>query len=98
MQAADAARFGSFAAGQCHVSNELYRWTRTQGRHGVFLFCPTAYCGRMAERGLGGEGYLQIVGRELLPQIEVFWTGPEIVSECITVEHVRTVQAALRRK
>jgi protein O-GlcNAcase/histone acetyltransferase len=27
--------------------------------------CPTPYCSRMAERKLGGEGYLETIGREL---------------------------------
>lgn len=98
MTAADRERFGSFASAQCAVTNELFRWLREQGAHGGFLFCPTPYCGRMAERQLGGAGYLETVGRELLPEIDVFWTGPEIISREITVPHVRELQTLLRRK
>ena len=47
---------------------------------------------------LGGEGYLATIGRELLPEIDVFWTGPEIISREITVAHVRELQDILRRK
>lgn len=94
----DRERFGSFASAQCHVTNDLFRWLREQGTRGRFLFCPTPYCGRMAERQLGGAGYLETVGRELLPEIDVFWTGPEIISREITVPHIRELQALLRRK
>lgn len=98
MSDADREQFGSFASAQCHVTNDLYRWLREQRTPGRFLFCPTPYCGRMAERQLGGAGYLETVGRELLPEIDVFWTGPEIISREITVPHVRELQALLRRK
>src|SRR5207253_899503 len=65
---------------------------------GRFLFCPTVYCGRMAGSNLGGEGYLAIIGRELTPKIDVFWTGPEIISREIPVAHVQDLQRVLRRK
>jgi protein O-GlcNAcase/histone acetyltransferase len=97
MDPADRERFGSFAAAQCDVTNELFRWVRAQQPAARFLFCPTPYCGRMAERRLGGEGYLEIVGRELLPEIGVCWTGPEIIAREITVPHVRELRQLLRR-
>src|SRR5439155_9861136 len=62
------------------------------------LFCPTPYCGRMAEAKLGGQGYLHAIGRQLSPEIDVFWTGPEIISAEITVAHVREIGSILRRK
>ena len=37
-------------------------------------------------------------GRELLPEIDVFWTGPEIISREITVAHVRELAEFLHRK
>lgn len=98
MSDADRERFGFFASAQCAVTNDLFRWLREQGTRGRFLYCPTPYCGRMAERQLGGAGYLETVGRELLPEIDVFWTGPEIISREITVPHIRELQTLLRRK
>jgi protein O-GlcNAcase/histone acetyltransferase len=88
----------SFASAQCSVANALFRWTRERSPAARFLFCPTPYCGRMADSNLGGEGYLSTIGRELLPEIDVFWTGPEIISREITVAHVRELQNILRRK
>jgi protein O-GlcNAcase / histone acetyltransferase len=98
MDPADRQRFGSFASAQCHVVNALFRWTRERCPDARFLFCPTPYCGRMAEARLGGEGYLATIGRELLPEIDVFWTGPEIISREIAVAHIQELQAVLRRK
>jgi len=94
----DSQRWGSFAAAQCQVVNALFRWTRERCPDARFLFCPTPYCGRMAAAKLGGEGYLATVGRELLPEIDVFWTGPEIISREITVPHAQELQTVLRRK
>ncbi|MBL9189430.1 MAG: beta-N-acetylglucosaminidase domain-containing protein [Opitutaceae bacterium] len=96
--AAGLARFGSLAAAQCHVANTIFRAQRARSPGARFLFCPTPYCGRMAERGVGGPGYLATLGRELDPGIDVLWTGPEIISREITVAHVRAIAATLRRK
>jgi protein O-GlcNAcase/histone acetyltransferase len=98
MEPADLQQFGSLASAQAAVTNELFRWLRQRQAAARFLFCPTPYCGRMAERKHGGEGYLATIGRELLPEIDVFWTGPEIISREITLEHIREVGSTLRRK
>jgi protein O-GlcNAcase/histone acetyltransferase len=95
---ADIQRWGSLASAQCQVANALFDWLRQRRPRARCFFCPTAYCGRMAQRQVGGLDYLATVGRELRPEIEVFWTGPEIISREITVGHVQEVQKLLRRK
>jgi protein O-GlcNAcase/histone acetyltransferase len=95
---ADLKRFGSLGSAQCHVANAIFKSAREQGSRGRFFFCPTAYCGRMAAEHPEGHRYLQTVGRELLTGIDVFWTGPEIVSQEINVAHIHELQASLRRK
>ncbi len=98
LRAEDQARFGSLAAAQCHVANAVWAWMRSRAPGARLLFCPTAYCGRMARQGLGGPGYLDALGRGLDPGIDVCWTGAEIVSPTIPVDHVRDLQRTLRRK
>ncbi|MBX3731540.1 MAG: beta-N-acetylglucosaminidase domain-containing protein [Verrucomicrobiae bacterium] len=93
----DEARWGSFAAAQCGVVNDLFQWTRRGSSGARFLFCPTPYCGRMASRQLGGPDYLETIGATLDPEIGVFWTGPEIVSRAIPVEPIHGLTARLRR-
>lgn len=94
----DIKKWGLLASAQCHVANAMFTWTRERRPDARFLFCPTPYCSRMAEQKHGGENYLPTIGRELLPEIDVFWTGPEIISRDITVEHVDGLRAVLRRK
>ncbi len=98
MHAEDAVRWDSFAAAQSCVANELFRWVREHAPDARFLFCPTPYCSRMAERQYGGAGYLDTLGRELLPEVDILWTGPEIISREITAAHARDLQQVLRRK
>ncbi|MCW5556832.1 MAG: beta-N-acetylglucosaminidase domain-containing protein [Verrucomicrobiae bacterium] len=97
MSPEDRERWGSFASAQCAVVNDLFRWIRGLESDARFLFCPTPYCGRMAWRQLGGPDYLATVGRELDPEIGVFWTGPEIISGEITLPHIAELTALLRR-
>jgi len=94
----DLNRFTSLASAQCQVANALFTRTLKHIPGTRFLFCPAPYCGRMAERKLGGEGYLETVGTELAPEIDVFWTGPEIISREISVEQAQNIQRILRRK
>jgi len=98
MEPEDIQRWDSLASAQCHVSNAMFRWTRERLPGTRFLFCPTAYCGRMVERKHGREDYLPTLGRELLPEIDVFWTGPEIISREIPVDHIQQLRTVLRRK
>ena len=98
METTDLERWSSFAQAQCHVTNAVFKWTRERSPQPHFLFCPTPYCGRMAERQLGRTGYLSTIGRELVPEIDVLWTGPEIISREITGAHARELQTILRRK
>lgn len=95
MDSEDRERFGSFAKAQCHVANTLFGFLKENSR---FLFCPTPYCGRMAAAKLGGEKYLLTVGEMLAREIDVFWTGREIISRHVTEEHSREMQRLLRRK
>ena len=93
----EAARFTSFAGAQTYVSNELFSHVRER-TEGLFLFCPTDYCGRMATPSVKQSSYLREIGERLHPDITVFWTGPEIVSETISTASVLEVQKVLKRK
>jgi protein O-GlcNAcase / histone acetyltransferase len=98
MEPSDLELWGSLAAAQGHIANSLFTWTRERVPQARLLFCPTPYCGRMAQRKLGGEDYLNTLGCVLLPEIDVFWTGPEIISKVITAAHAREFRSILRRK
>jgi protein O-GlcNAcase/histone acetyltransferase len=66
------------------------------GRPTGLWFCPTAYCARMSGQPEISP-YLAYLGQQLGPQIEIFWTGPEIVSARIDLAHLREVAEVLHR-
>ena len=94
---ADAARFGSLAAAQADAANRLDAQLRAEGG-GTLLFCPTDYCAAMARPTVAASPYLRELGERLEPGIEVFWTGPDVVSETVDVDGVREAARTLRRK
>lgn len=95
---ADAAVFPSFAAAQCHVTNLAFAHLRARAPFGRLLFCPTEYCGAFTGHNVTGSAYLNVLGAELAPEIGVFWTGPDIVSETISADSLREVGAVIRRR
>lgn len=94
---ADQRLHGTFARAHAAVTTALHTWIAPQCPGGRFLFCPTPYCGRMARAGLGGPDYLATIGRELSAEIDIFWTGPEIVSTAIDAPSLRELRELLRR-
>lgn len=92
----DRSAFASFAHAQADVANDLHAHLSSRG--GVpLLLCPTEYCDRRARPSVAQSPYLRTLGEELHPDIDVFWTGPEIVSETITRADAERVAAVLRR-
>jgi beta-N-acetylglucosaminidase len=94
----DCAAYECLAAAQCDVTNAIYVWLLEQNSPARFLFCPTPYCDQMDRARHGGDGYLDEVGRLLNPQIDVLWTGPEIVSQEIPIESIDRLSARIRRR
>jgi protein O-GlcNAcase/histone acetyltransferase len=98
LEVEDIQRWGSLASAQSQITNTVFQWVRERSPTSRFLFCPTPYCSRMVAAKLGGEGYLPTIGAELLPEIDIFWTGPDIISRDITVTHIKDLQGLLGRK
>jgi protein O-GlcNAcase/histone acetyltransferase len=92
----DRRAYSTLAAAHVDVTNAIYGWIREQGGERL-LFCPTPYCDRMDRDGVGGAGYLDQVGQLLNLEIDVLWTGPEIVSEAIPVATIERLAQRLRR-
>ena len=47
---------------------------------------------------VSGDAYLNELGRELKAEIGFIWTGPDVVSETISVESIRELAAVIQRK
>ncbi|KHJ82670.1 hyaluronoglucosaminidase, partial [Oesophagostomum dentatum] len=86
--------FSSFAAAQVAVTNEVYEYL---GRP-QFFFCPTEYCESRAVPCLELSEYLLSLGRDLVKDVNILWTGPRVISRHITVEHARTLAKVIGRK
>jgi protein O-GlcNAcase/histone acetyltransferase len=93
----DRRKYECLAAAQCDVTSSIFTWVRVHDAGARFLFCPTPYCDRMDRMQHGGARYLDEVGQSLSREIDILWTGPEIVSGEIPVESIDRLSRRLRR-
>ncbi|KAM3622768.1 uncharacterized protein V6R79_002877 [Siganus canaliculatus] len=91
---ADKRAFSSFAHAQVAITNAVYRHL---GEPETFLFCPTDYCAAFCTPSVSQSSYLHTVGDNLLPGIDILWTGPKVVSHKISVESIDEVSSVLKR-
>ncbi|XP_064177003.1 protein O-GlcNAcase-like isoform X1 [Anguilla rostrata] len=94
MCGADRKVFPSCAHAQVSLTNEIFRHL---GEPETFMICPTDYCGTFCSPSVSESSYLRTVGDNLLPGIEVLWTGPKVVSNSIPVESIEEVSKVLKR-
>lgn len=91
------ARYGTWSGAHiawAHLMGDVLRKTDPQTR---LLFCPTPYCSSFAGP-LEENEYLNDIGARLDSSIGVLWTGEDIVSRTITVDHLQRVKRVLRRR
>lgn len=66
-----------------------------------FILCPTYYSSdpRLAKLfGSPPQAYLEELGKDLDPNIDMFWTGPQIISREYPAVHLQQVSEQMRRK
>lgn len=88
----DRKTFNSLAEAQAIVANNIYMSLKEDANDIHLFFCPTEYM------GIGNSEYLQILGDKLHPEIEVFWTGPQVCSEKLDLNNAKTVATSLNRQ
>ncbi|KAJ8365274.1 hypothetical protein SKAU_G00141050 [Synaphobranchus kaupii] len=94
MCAADSKVFSSSAHAQVSLTNDIFQHLREPE---TFMICPTDYCGTFCSPSVLESSYLRTVGDNLLPGIQVLWTGPKVVSNSISVESIEEVSKVLKR-
>lgn len=94
MQETDKKHFKSFAHAQVHVANAIFHYVKPK----VFMFCPTEYCQTRTDPDLDTSPYLNTIGEHLEESIHIMWTGPQVISRYITIEHLVRVGKVMRRK
>jgi hyaluronoglucosaminidase len=80
---------------------EIVDWIAERAGADRLLVCPTYYTDDpVLDRVFGArpDGYLEQLGAGLDPQIEVFWTGEEVVSRELSPGHLQRVSELLGRK
>jgi len=92
------AALGEIGKRHAEVANALSQWLVAAGSGATRLaLCPAVYCTRMAGASPGESTYLRALGQNLLAEVNVYWTGPEIISPTIDAGHLREVAEVLRR-
>ncbi|KAK2709925.1 protein O-GlcNAcase-like isoform X3 [Artemia franciscana] len=94
MNEQDKEMFKSFAFAQVSVSNQIYEHL---SQPECFLFCPTQYCASRAIPDVRNSEYLNTIGEKLAPGIDIFWTGPKVISRIISVESIEEISEVLHR-
>jgi hyaluronoglucosaminidase len=89
LHAGDAAAFPSLAAAHVHLTHAV---AEALGGEAILWLVPTDYVGTAA------TDYLEVLGAELDPAIEVGWTGRTVISPTITAAEAAARAATLRRK
>ncbi|NIP78234.1 MAG: hyaluronidase [Gemmatimonadetes bacterium] len=80
---------------------EVVAFARERTRASRVLVCPSYYSDDpVLDRVFGARprGYLEELGAGLDAGIQIFWTGPEVVSRAYSPAHLRRVSAALGRR
>ena len=90
-------RYGSWAGAHITWTHSVRERLLATHPEVQLLFCPTPYCGAMSGAVRKNE-YLLEVGECLSADVEVFWTGRDIVSERITVPEIRELANVIRRR
>lgn len=65
------------------------------------IFCPSYYSHDSLLEFMFGDrpaNYLETLGRELSPDVEIVWTGEQIISPEISGAHLKSIAEILRRK
>jgi hypothetical protein len=80
---------------------EIVHWAVERTRATRVIVCPSYYSDDpILDRVFGDrpEGYVEELGRDLDKEIEIFWTGEEVISREYSVGHLERVTAQLGRR
>lgn len=99
MSKPDKEAFVSFAHAQVSVTNEVFHHLGVT----KFLFCPTQYCSTRAFtdaklNSVPQSEYLNTLGLQLAKEIDILWTGHQVISKTLKTENIQEITDVLRRK
>ena len=99
----DKARVGTAAKLDAKLMTEIYRETKADYPDHFMQFCPPFYFGPDGGLTPGWypeprDPYLRSVGKDLDPEIDVYWTGPRVKTHRITPEKAKWYSDLTGRK
>lgn len=89
--------FPGLAQTQCEIVHTVQACSKAK----QLIMCPTYYSYDDKLPKFFGDmptGYLEDLGRELSPAIDIFWTGPQVISASYPASHLREVTDKLQRR
>ena len=79
----------------------IVEWVAEHTDADRMIVCPSYYSDDpILDRVFGArpERYLEDLGAQLAPEVEIFWTGEEVISRQYSAGHLERVQTQLQRK
>ncbi|MDD3926103.1 MAG: beta-N-acetylglucosaminidase domain-containing protein, partial [bacterium] len=93
MNLKDKEKFGDAAHAHAYLINRICALLKKDNPDFRFFFCPPFYMSKWQAEGLGkyenGDDYLRFLGANIPRNVEVFWTGPDVISRRVTQENVQ---------
>ncbi len=80
---------------------QIFDCIKTHSNAQKFMLCPTYYSFDpllVKHFGKQPEQYLEQLGQALPADVDIFWTGPKVISHCYPRDHLLEVAAKLQRK
>lgn len=85
-------KYRSYAEAHSDVSNQLYNWLKEMDPSNKLLMCPTDYHGSAPF-----SSYIHELGEGLHPDIDIFYTGPDVCAPEISEEEAEGFAKAVKR-
>ena len=83
------------AARQAEITNDVAAWS---GQNVTLRVCPTYYSDDpVLDRVFGRRpsNYLAALSHQIVHSVSLFWTGPKVCSDTVTIEHLANVRSGL---
>ncbi len=90
---AERKRFRSIEDAHIYVAIRFYRAVKNRDPGAQMFFCPTRYHGKRPHE----SSYVRSLGQRLPREVQIFWTGPGVVSMTLNEPDSDVVAKALRR-
>ncbi|MDD3805026.1 MAG: beta-N-acetylglucosaminidase domain-containing protein, partial [bacterium] len=100
--AKDKEKFGDAAHAHAYLINKIHASLKKDHPNFKFFFVPPFYMSNWEYEGLGkyedGNSYLRFLGKNTPSDVEIFWTGPHVISTKVTQDSSKQWVELLGRK